>query len=281
MSTTTATIDHVVINVRGEMDMAVEVFRNLGFTMTPRGFHTLGSINHLAMFNDNYLELLGVPNDQSSTRSDLQQSRPGINGLVLKTNNADETFEHFQAIGVEAEPPKAFSRPVDINGGTQHAKFRTVTARDDAFPAGRVYYCEHATPDLVWRSEWLQHKNTMSSVYEMVVVDTNPEKAFKDYHDLLGGTAGQDSDNSLHLDLGDCRVTVLSEEQYKNRAGTLASKLDGRGSMFGMLTFTAAEISKLSDFIPAVSDEVKIHEGADSILIRLERLDTLIEVRPS
>ena len=55
MSTNTAIIDHVVINVRSEMDTAVEVFRNLGFTMTPRGFHTLGSINHLAMFIDNYL----------------------------------------------------------------------------------------------------------------------------------------------------------------------------------------------------------------------------------
>ncbi|MCH2521594.1 MAG: VOC family protein, partial [Dehalococcoidia bacterium] len=60
MSTNTAIIDHVVINVRSEMDKAVEVFRSLGFTMTPRGFHSLGSINHLAMFDNNYLELLGV-----------------------------------------------------------------------------------------------------------------------------------------------------------------------------------------------------------------------------
>ena len=279
MSTNTAIIDHVVINVRSEMDTAVEVFRNLGFTMTPRGFHTLGSINHLAMFNDNYLELLGVPSDQSSSRSDLQESISGINGLVLKTNNADETFEHFKAIGVEAEPPKAFSRPVDIDGTTQHAKFRTVTARSDAFPAGRVYYCEHATPDLVWRPEWLQHENTMSYVYEMVVVDTDPEPAFEAYHDLLGGTAGQESDNSRYLDLGNCRVSVLSDEQYRNRTGTLGSELGDRDSMFGALVFMCENLSKLTNFLRTSTSGIEIRENAEQISRRLPQFATLLEIR--
>ena len=43
-------LDHVVINVRADMDAAVIEFGNLGFTITPRGFHTLGSINHLMIF---------------------------------------------------------------------------------------------------------------------------------------------------------------------------------------------------------------------------------------
>ena len=37
-------LDHVVINVRADMDAAEIEFGNLGFTITQRGFHTLGSI---------------------------------------------------------------------------------------------------------------------------------------------------------------------------------------------------------------------------------------------
>ena len=52
-------LDHVVINVKDDMDLAQLVFSNLGFTLTPRGYHTLGSINHLMMFGSDYMELIG------------------------------------------------------------------------------------------------------------------------------------------------------------------------------------------------------------------------------
>ena len=48
-------LDHVVINVKDDMDLAQLVFSNLGFTLTPRGYHTLGSINHLMMFGSDYM----------------------------------------------------------------------------------------------------------------------------------------------------------------------------------------------------------------------------------
>ena len=39
------TLDHVVINVRDRIDWGAETFRRLGFTLTPRGYHSLGSMN--------------------------------------------------------------------------------------------------------------------------------------------------------------------------------------------------------------------------------------------
>ena len=56
-------LDHVVINVKDDMDVAQSVFSKLGFTTTPRGYHTLGSINHLMMFGTDYMELIGFPKD--------------------------------------------------------------------------------------------------------------------------------------------------------------------------------------------------------------------------
>ena len=47
-------LDHVVVDVRDRMDEAARVFAALGFQLTPRGHHTLGSMNHLLMFATDY-----------------------------------------------------------------------------------------------------------------------------------------------------------------------------------------------------------------------------------
>ena len=41
-------LDHIAINIKDKMDEAFEQFTKLGFTLSPRGFHSLGSINFLS-----------------------------------------------------------------------------------------------------------------------------------------------------------------------------------------------------------------------------------------
>ena len=43
-------LDHVVINVMGKLDEAAAQYGRLGFQLTERGHHTLGSSNNLAIF---------------------------------------------------------------------------------------------------------------------------------------------------------------------------------------------------------------------------------------
>ena len=64
------TLDHVVINARDQLDDVAAVYRRLGFHLTPRGHHTLGSMNNLAIFGTDYLELIAVPPD-STRRSSI------------------------------------------------------------------------------------------------------------------------------------------------------------------------------------------------------------------
>src|SRR3546814_18189475 len=54
-------LDHVVIMVR-DLSIGAQRWRDLGFTVSPRGTHSahLGTGNHTIMFDDDYLELLGV-----------------------------------------------------------------------------------------------------------------------------------------------------------------------------------------------------------------------------
>lgn len=169
-----AELDHVVINTLTQMDAAADLFAALGFQLTPRGHHSLGSINHLMMTEGAYLELVGVP-DTGLQRQDVLASPRGLNGLVLQTENADETAAALAAAGFAPQGPVAFSRPVAIDGREADARFRTVRFPPDTFPGGRVYFCQHLTPELVWRPEWLVHPNGFTGIDQFEIENPEPE----------------------------------------------------------------------------------------------------------
>jgi len=76
-------LDHVAIDVRDRIDEAMGCFASLGFRLTPRGHHTLGSANHLAMFATDYLELLGF-GEGGANRLEIARFPAGLNGLVFQ-----------------------------------------------------------------------------------------------------------------------------------------------------------------------------------------------------
>lgn len=59
MRTNISGLDHVVILVR-DLDAAQATYARLGLTLTPRGFHSIGTHNHCIMFDSDYVELLAV-----------------------------------------------------------------------------------------------------------------------------------------------------------------------------------------------------------------------------
>ena len=274
-------LDHVVINVRDDMDFAEGLFAKLGFTVTPRGHHTLGSINHLMMFGTDYMELIGFPvggivNGQN-TRADLTTAAFGINGLVFKTENVDQTYEELLRLNMDGDPPKAFSRPVDLDGKKLDAKFRTVTARSDVFPEGRVYFCEHGTPELVWRAEWQEHTNKAKVVSEVVIAASDPDFTAKNYENLVGSRI-EENINGKRVTLSDgACLTVCSEEQYKSRYGKLASELGSRSAIFGALVFRSEH--KLTEFPKPDQglNDLSIEETSDSLVIRVSKYDSILE----
>src|SRR5258708_4367778 len=169
------------------MDEAARLYQALGFTLTPRGYHTLGSMNHLMMFATDYLELLGF--GEGRMRPELAPFPIGLNELVFKTDDADATFAHAQSAGLPILPVQAFSRPVTLDGGTQDARFRTTRLDPGKIAMGRVYFCEHLTPELVWRSEWQSHANGARSIRRVVVVSPDPAATATLFGSLFGSEA--------------------------------------------------------------------------------------------
>src|SRR5579871_2230861 len=111
----TFALDHVVINVLFDMDRAAALMSQLGFTVTPRGHHSLGSINHLMMFEGHYLELIGLPSGTDVLRKDVLESPRGLNGLVFQASDIDVCRRTLVDGGLAMLEPQSFTRPVTID----------------------------------------------------------------------------------------------------------------------------------------------------------------------
>jgi Glyoxalase-like domain len=105
-----AQLDHVVVDARDRIDEAVQAYQALGFLITPRGHHTLGSRNNLVIFGTNYLELLGF-GAGGGMRPELMAFPAGLNGLVFKTGNAEDTAARARKRAFRHRPRRRFLAP--------------------------------------------------------------------------------------------------------------------------------------------------------------------------
>jgi hypothetical protein len=230
------TLDHVVVNVRDRIDEGAEVYRRLGFTLTPRGHHTLGSMNHLAMFGTDYLELIAVP-AADTRRQDIVSAPEGLNGLVWGTEDSHATYEALRAAGVPIEPPQQFSRPVALPDGTRDATFRVVRLPAGTTSAGRLYFCHHLTRDLVWRDEWRHHANGVIGVLRAVIAARDPASLGGLFARMFGTEAVRQIADGCRLLVGLSRFDVITEAALKREFGDAAPSGQGREEFMAALTF--------------------------------------------
>lgn len=220
----TPILDHVVVNVADRLDDASALYRRLGFQLTERGHHSLGSSNHLAIFGENYLELLGY----EPSREALWQAPPGLSGLVWKTRDADAIYRHLQQRQLADAPPASFFRPVTLpDGRVQEARFRTVRLQASRIPDGRSFFCQHLTPDAVWQDAWRQHPNSALDIDEFVIVADDPAHATEVYRQLFAPLPG----DALEWRAGVARVRFLRPAQALDDFGALPADYHGAPRM--------------------------------------------------
>lgn len=228
------TLDHVVVNVHDRMDAAQALYGRLGFTLTPRGYHSLGSVNHLAIFGTDYLELIGAP-PGGGGRQDILGWPTGLNGLVWGTEDSASVAAALEAAGVECSPPNAFTRPVELPGGTRDAVFRTVRLPNAATPAGRLYFCHHFTRDLVWRDEWRRHANGAVGVLEAVIAAEDPARLAGLFGRMFGAAAVRKVAGGFRLAVGLSRFDVVDPRELAVRFGAEVPAAQGRAEWMAAL----------------------------------------------
>jgi len=213
-------IDHVVIAVR-DLDSVQDTFRRMGFTLTPRGHHTLGSENHCVMFGHDYCELLMVPQRMPGREYyyDFARIGDGLAAVALKTDNARGAFGELTAAALAPSEPVDFSRPVLLAEGASAASFRITQLGLEHTPGGQVFLCQHFTRDVVWRAEYQAHANTALGLAALAIVTPDVAATAAAYERLFDVKA-RTINEGLLINTGDTPIAVVSES-------ALAKKLPG------------------------------------------------------
>jgi hypothetical protein len=204
-------LDHVAHFVP-HLDHAVPALEKLGFTLTPFSAqsHRLepggplvpaGTGNRCAMFKRGYLECL-TPTGDTQAANQLHAAIKryvGVHLIAFGTSAPDLDHTRLLTQGFAPIEPVALQRQIATPHGEDTARFTVVRVPPGTMAEGRIQFCQHHTPQLVWQPQWLTHANRAAALTAVVLCVENPEDAAARYARFTGLKAAGAGDN-WHLD---------------------------------------------------------------------------------
>jgi hypothetical protein len=198
-------LDHLAHFVP-DLGAAAAVWEKLGFVVTPVSHHEVGgkpagTSNRCVMFEQGYMEILAPTLDTPNAQRvrDRMKRFVGVHLACFGTPTAAAERERLAAQGFEPEPVIRLQRKVE-NG---QAEFNVVYVPPGKMAEGRVQYCEHLTPQQVWRKEFV-NPFRLRAVY--VVADEPEEVAAR--WGRFGGLLPRPEDGFVRLDTARGRVLI-------------------------------------------------------------------------
>jgi len=222
-------LDHLVICVHDLAKAALD-WQALGFTLTPTGVHPFGTSNRLAMFGNDYLELLAVTDAAAvppaapgrfsfaAHHRDFLEVAEGMSMLALHSADAHADAARFNANRLGAYAPFDFGRDAVLpGGGTARVEFSLAFATDPAMPGIAFFTCQHRhPPELLWKAEYQRHPNGALRVVEVVMSALEPAQHFAFFESLTGSAAELEPGRLTVGQNGD-RITVLGPAEMAGR----------------------------------------------------------------
>lgn len=247
MRTFTDGIDHVVVVV-DDLDAAARDYRKLGFLPTPKGRHTMGSVNHCVMFAVDYFELLGFPPGAQAAQAllDFARQGSGLAAVVLRTPDARALLDELKADGLSAGDIRDFSRPVDLDGGVVQARFRTVDMPALFTPGLHVFACQHYTREATWRKGYCEHPNGVTGLKDVVLISDQPERDLGQYARLVDRpVVDMGGFWSVSFSSG-AAITAVSKDKANHVVDGLSSMATGRVPSAAALRFFVKDLNLLA-----------------------------------
>ena len=216
-------LDHIGIAVH-HLDAAEREFARLGFTLTPRGYHTLpppspeaerpraGTSNNCAMLERGYIELIGVtdPGYSGRLRSALAHYE-GLHIVAFGTSDTAATIDALKQAGVPSHL-RPLERPIDLgaesgdDGRSGLARFDIVDYGDDILPELYSFAIRHMTPELLWQPQLLAHANGAKSLEAITVAVADREEFAARLGRVVGARAAGDDALTIQLEPGEVRI---------------------------------------------------------------------------
>jgi catechol 2,3-dioxygenase-like lactoylglutathione lyase family enzyme len=259
-------IDHVIVAVR-DLERARLAWERLGFTLTPRGRHLQqGTGNYCIMFAQDYIELLGVV-DPAQSLGNLEAmllKGEGLGGLAFATRSGDETAAELARLGLHPTAPRDLSRQLELPEGTVLPRFKLVSLPPEETPALACFICQHLTPELVRRRDWLAHANGIIGIAGLTVMVEATEPLRAAYDRLFSGRVNT-TDDVLTVHAGAHRVVFATPDDVAALYPEAEIDLDRALPSLAALTLRSSDLDRTADHL--TQWQVQHEELADGTLI--------------
>ena len=175
-----------------------------------------------------------------------------MNGLVFAMQDAEALHADQSARGVPVQPVQRFGRPVVLPDGARgEARFNVVRAEPRAVFDGRVYFCEHLTPDLVWRPEWQDHPNGALALARVVLAAGDPDRTAAGFERMFGAGSVEAADAGRVLAAGGVAVEVRAPEAVERALGGAMPDAAGRGDHMALLGVRVRSLRRAEEVLRA------------------------------
>ena len=209
-------VDHIGIDP-GDIWQAFARFSRLGFTVsTPARFRAIPVESCQVTFEGRFVSISTTYTDDRATQTEwLERTKPrGITELMLGTRDLRATkaelVEQFPELlpgSVEAQ----VDRRIHLDGRLAYQTFRIlVLAPGTVAGIGTLGFCEHVTPQLIWRPQLLQHANGARNITGATFVHADPPSLQAVYARLFGAEKVRTAAGQCDVDFAGVSLTFVN-----------------------------------------------------------------------
>lgn len=245
-------LDHLVLMVR-DLDAAETRFRELGFDMSARNHHPFGTSNNLAIFDGNFLEVLGVTDGTkipahtadsysfaARCRDFLAATGEGVGMIVLDSADGRADHKGFAAAGFQTYEPVDFSRgATQPDGHIETVTFTICFLLHDAIPNLPHFVCQQHSPEFFWHPEYQRHANTARRIDAVTIWSDDPEGLAAFYGRLFGTAAVAPVEGGFDIAMSRGLLLVRSRESAAREFGI---KIDAETPQVVAVTVAVADL---------------------------------------
>lgn len=215
--------DHVLVGV-ADLEGARATWQRLGFTVCPRGRHIgWGTANYCLMFEQDYVELLGIVDPAQFTNNldrFLEERGEGLLAAAYRSDDIDATANAFRARGLAVDGPRDLARIIEHPEGELQPRFRLVHLDPASRPGLLAFVCQHLTAEMVWQPAWTWHANTARRIKRLVAVAEDLGAAALAGAAWFGESGVQAADGSVFMKAGEFQLELLTPQAAAKRYGS-------------------------------------------------------------
>ena len=222
-------IDHPIVCVRNHPE-AVQKYIKLGFSPSPLSYHPWGSVLTLMMFENNFIELIGI-DDASKfgtnsvdgfcygrTLGQFLERSEGLGLLALHSKDIEGDFAAVKATGLPVQQRVDFRRKlVTADGTPDEAVVSLGIVMDTDLGDASNVLCQQHRPEFIWRKDWQDHPNGANAVDEVIYVAEELGVLEARWAKLFGAENTSWIDGHVEAHTGCGHVVALTRSQALER----------------------------------------------------------------